>query len=149
MRNASVSVSHDAIVDVRRWRPPPPPSPPPSRNDSFNISKIVTARNFNIYHNIAFDSLCTVTGNTSQATSDWQQIAQTYQFFVMLGSSFLDNGSIVFQKGCSLGKDASSASFPVLNGNHLDRSSSTHYINGWFRFSRKPPKLATHELTRA
>ena len=47
MRNAGISVSHNAIVDVRHRR----------HGNIFNISKTIRAGNFKIYYDVAIDSL--------------------------------------------------------------------------------------------
>ena len=53
MRNARTSVSHNAIVDVRRRR----------REIFFSMSENTMASNFKIYRNVALDSLYISTGN--------------------------------------------------------------------------------------
>ena len=63
-----------------------------------NIEETAWASNFKIDHNVGLGSLYIWPEMTSQSTSGPQEIAQTRQIGVMLGSRFLDTGSIDFEK---------------------------------------------------
>ena len=79
-----------------------------------NISDTTRASYFKIYRNVARDSSYIRTGNYV-VTSDRQLIAQTCQFLVILGPTFLDNGSIDFEKVYTFFNGDSSASFVSYN----------------------------------
>ena len=92
---------------------------------------------------------------TSWTASGQREIAQTGQFSAMFASLSLDNSSILFKKVCSFGKgDSWASSFCLWCIRHyciltpkISLKKSTHYTNGWFRYSQKLLKLATYKLT--